>query len=373
MKKVCVWFGIFSILLAFLILATCGGGSGGAPAPQAKQATYLQAVTAESVYVMAESDNTNPLTVEYGLTNSYGNSATTESTIPTTGGTYIHRIPLTGLTPETTYYYRRGSHSASFKTAVNSGTPFRFAWLADCRTGTAIHDSIASRILAAAPLFSLYGGDLCDDGASYSIYKEQFFRPNQLALAGSVPFFNTTGNHELWSTNTQAFMQAPASTSGNQGYYSFDYGDLHVVVMNYMDPGGYAAGSPQYNFIASDLAATTKPWKIVVCHSPAYVKGGHGEDANMIALTSNVFEPNDVNLVIAGHDHFYQRNLVNGIYHLIIGSAGADLSDPGPVGGYVQVSDKTYCWAIFDLTSTTLEIHVYDETGAAVDSLMLSK
>ena len=256
---------------------------------------------------------------------------------------------------------------------MNSGASFRFAWMADCRTGTDIHDKIAALILAAAPRFSLYGGDLCDDGSSYDLYKEQFLRPKQVALAAHVPFFNATGNHEKWETNTKAFMQAPASASDSQGYYSFDYGDLHVVVMNFMDAGGYAAGSPQYDFIASDLAATTKTWKIVACHSPAYASGGHGEDAAMIALTTNVLEPSGVDLVVAGHDHFYQRNFMHNIYHFIIGSAGAPLVNPGPVGGYTQVSLKTYCWALFDLTPTALQIHVYNENGTEMDSLSLSK
>jgi len=108
------------------------------------------------------------------------------------------------------------------------------------------------------------------------------------------------------------------------------------VVMNYMDPDGYSINSPQYNFIAADLAATTKPWKIVTTHAPAYASGGHGEDEDMIAMTNDIFEPNGVNLVIAGHNHFYQRNYVNGIHHLIIGSAGAPLVEPGPVEGCLQ-------------------------------------
>lgn len=334
---------------------------------------YLQAVSADSVYVMAESQNTDPLTVHYGLTDSYGSSASTVSTMTTTDGTFIHRIPLTGLAQDTIYYYRLDFQRAGFRTAPSSGTPFRFAWMADFQSNSDIHDAIALLVQAAYPRFSLYGGDLCDDGTSYSNYKEKFFRPNQQALASRVPFFNATGNHEKWEINTKAFTQAPQSASVNQGYYSFDYGDLHVVVMNYMDPDGYAQGSPQYNFIAADLAATAKPWKIVTCHSPAYVAGSHGENEDMIALTKNVFEPNGVDLVLSGHNHFYQRNYVNGIYHLVISSVGGDLRDPGPVGGYTQVSLKTHSWATFDLGPTTLQIHVFDEKGTEIDAMILSK
>ena len=368
MKTVTLRLTFFLIPAVVLALATCAHNGSGKP-----EAVYLQAVKADSICVMAESSSFIPLNVLYGQTSEYGASAKTAGAALTTGGTFIHRIPLTGLTPDTTYHYRLGSHSASFRTAASVGASFRFAVMGDARTGTAIHDAIAGLILAAEPRFSLYGGDLCDNGSSYASYKEQFFRPAQLTLAAAVPFFNATGNHEGWGTNTRAFLEAPASASGNQGYYSFDYGDLHVVVMNYLDPEGYTAGSPQYDFIASDLAATDKKWKIVICHVPAYSNGGHGEDSGMIDNTRSIFEPAGVDLVIAAHNHFYQRNFVNGIYHLVIGSSGAPLYDPGPVGGYTQVSLKSYCFAIFDLTPTTLQMRVYNETGGEIDALTLSK
>lgn len=357
------------LILAFaLAMASCAHNGSDTP-----EATYLQAVKADSIFVMAESSSFIPLNVLYGQTSEYGGSAKTADVALTTGGTYIHRIPLTGLTPDTRYYYRLGSKSASFRTAAAGGTSFRFAVMGDTRTGAAIHDAIAGLILAAEPRFSIYGGDLCDNGSSYASYKGQFFRPAQLTLAASVPFFNATGNHEKWGVNTRAFLEAPASPSGNQGYYSFDYGDLHVVVMNYLDPEGYAKGSPQYDFIAADLAATDKTWKIVVCHVPAYSNGGHGGDQAMIDNTRSIFEPAGVDLVIAAHNHFYQRNFVNGIYHLVIGSAGAPLYDPGPAGGYSQVSLKSYCFAIFDLTPATLQMRVYNEAGGEIDALTISK
>jgi hypothetical protein len=371
MKNIQILLGVFVILLLSLILNSCSGSQGSVS--QTSRTIYLQAVTSNSVYVMAESQETVPLRVDYKPAGSQGNSAFTTSTRATTGGTYIHRILLTGLKPDTTYCYRLGSHRASFKTAANHGEAFRFAWMGDTNQGTTVHDAIAQLILDAAPRFSLYGGDLCHNGDSYSNYKEEFFRPNQLKLAARVPFFSTTGNHEKWKTNTKAFMLPPASIYGYLGYYSFDYGDLHVVVMNHMDPEGCKIGSPQYNFIAGDLKATTKPWKIVINHTPAYAAGGHGEDADMIALTKNVFEPNGVDLVLSGHDHFYQRNYVNGIYHLIIGSSGSPLYNPGPVGGYTQVSLKSYCWATFDVKPSSLQIHVYNEKGTQIDSLKLSK
>lgn len=126
-KRFQILSGIFFILLLSLILSTCGSRRGSVS--QISPTIYLQAVTSNSVYVMAESPSTVPLRVDYKPASIYGNSSLTESTMPTTGGTYIHRIPLTGLKPDTTYYYRLGSHRAHFKTAAYSGTNFRFAFM----------------------------------------------------------------------------------------------------------------------------------------------------------------------------------------------------------------------------------------------------
>ena len=293
---------------------------------------YLQAVTPTSLYVLVECDNTNPVTVEYGPTTSYGRKAVTESTEATTATpvTYVHNVKLAGLQPNTYYHYRvtqgeTATADYSFMTAAEPGTSYRCAWMADCRTNTAPHDEIAKRLAEAKPRFMLYGGDMCAT-SSYESFKNEFFRPNELALIANVPFFLSVGNHETWNTNTKAFTQAPDSASGTHDYYSFDYGDVHFLCLN--NQINITAGSPQYNFAAADLAATKKQWKIVFAHNPAYCAGGHGEDPNMVGMTTKIFEPNGVNLVLGGHSHFYQHNFVNNIHHLVIGTAGAPFVEP---------------------------------------------
>ncbi|HEY3322767.1 MAG TPA: metallophosphoesterase [Planctomycetota bacterium] len=333
---------------------------------------YLQAATASSIYVMVESDSEAPVSVDFGETTSYGQRASTESLGLTASGTYVHRVKLAGLKAGSAYYYRASqgdavSAGASFRTLVDRGQPFRFAWMADCRTGTDVHDGISARILSAQPLFSLYGGDLCSDGTRESFMAE-FFRPNELALDASVPFFNSPGNHEGWGTNTRAFQQAPDSASGTQDFYSFDCGDLHVLVLNAMTDAW--AGSPQYKFAQADLSASAKPWKIVTFHTPAYCSGGHGEDPAFKAMTTDIFEPTGVTLVLAGHSHFYQHNLVNGIHHLVVGSAGAPLYDPIPAP-YTVTQSKSYCYAVADVSVEALRLSVYNDQGVLLDKLNL--
>ena len=334
---------------------------------------YLQAVTTTGICVLVESSVQDTVTVDYGP-DGYTNSARTESIEPTDQQTFVHNVKLAGLEPNALYHYRarQGRDTtvdADFRTSVLPGTPFRFAWMADSRSGNAVHDSIALRIKSAAPAFSLYGGDISVD-SSYSRYKEQFFRPAEMSLICRVPFFNAPGNHEKWGTNTQAFTQAPSSASGVQDYYSFDYGDMHLVVVNNEVP--YGPGSPQYDFVENDLKSTERIWKIVIAHRHPYCAGGHGEDSLMKAMATKIFEPNNVDVVLSGHSHFFQHNLVNGVHCLILGTAGAPLYDPGSAS-YTVKSAKEYNFGIGDVTPTSFHLMVYNERGAILDSLVLQK
>jgi hypothetical protein len=337
---------------------------------------YLQAVTTNSIYVMVECSTTDTVTVSYGTSLSFGEIAKTKliSTTTSTTPTYVHKIQLTGLQSNTLYYYMasQGSSASSaftFTTAVGQGTPFRMAWMADCRTGTGIHDQISSLIATYDPRFSCYGGDYCAT-SSYSSWKSEFFRNNELNLISHVPFFPAIGNHESWGTNSKAFTRSPDSPSNTQDYYSFDYGDVHFLCIN--NQVAYSTGSAQYNFAQSDLASSTKPWKIVFFHNPAYCSGGHGEDAGMKVMSQNIFVPQDVDLVLTGHSHFYQHNYVDGIHHMVIGDAGAPPTTPA-YAPYTILSVQDYEFAIIDVTGTSLALRVYNNNNQRIDSIKLVK
>jgi hypothetical protein len=336
---------------------------------------YLQALTPTSVYVLVECDTPGAITVEYGTTADCGLSAKTESVALTTASpvTYVHRIPLRDLRPETDYYYTAGEGSAfselsRFRTGALPGTSFRFVWVADDRGGPDIFDSVVVHAAASHPLIALYGGDLCLR-PGYDDWKKDFFRPPQVDFGGSVPWVNTPGNHEQWTTNTQAFTHGPAG-SVSQEFFSFDCGDMHVLVLNSEIPLG--AASPQYAFADADLHGTDRRWKLVMLHKPAYCAGGHGEDSSVIAMTAGIFEKTGVDLVLSGHSHFYQHNLVNGIHHMVIGSAGAPLYDTAHAW-YTLRSLKEYNWAVADVTPASLSLYVFNEHGMPLDELELKK
>lgn len=361
------------------------------PAAQATvvRGPMLQGATTTNIYVLVEcTTNANsPMTVNFGTTTAYGSSASTLSAVVSSASptTYVHRIKLTGLQPNTLYHYQLAGQSApatdySFRTLVNPGTPFRFAWTADYRDSSeaGVHGQISGRILNShnspmPPLFDLTGGDYSVTN-TYAKWTNQWIVPSELALEAALPAYLNPGNHDLWRSGTcmRTFAQAPDST-GTNGYYSFDCGDVHVIAIN--NYTNYVSGTPQWNWAAADVTNSLKAWKIAMFHEPAYTyaSGGHGSNTNMQDMTTAVFEPGGVKVVFAGHNHFYQHNLVNGIRHLTVGAAGAPLYAVSSNAAYTVKTVSDNCYLIGDVTPTNLHLVVYNNVGTVLDTIDLIK
>jgi len=340
---------------------------------------WVAGVTETSVYVCVEADSAGPnAVVDYGTTDLYGLQAVTESTQATSSGRYVHNVKLTGLLPNTQYHYRLTQGSivsadAAFWTAPPAGTAVRWGFAADTQTRPTVHDAIIGLIDTYDPRMMVYGGDLVSHYDQYSWWETDWFIPNQSALNATTPWVAAPGNHDGWPAWTKAFTQSPEGDGVNgDGYFSFDYGDAHIVIVNNYVPDG--PGSAQWNWVAADLAATTKTWKIVAFHEPAYVTWQYGEggNADMKAMTTQIFEPNGVDMVLNGHYHFYQHNLVNGIHHMVVSSCGGTI-EPGVNGPYSLYTEQTYTFGIFDMTYYSLTLSAYRDNNTLIESFTLTK
>ncbi len=333
----------------------------------------MQAVTNNSIVVMAETDSPKDVIVHYKIKGSeqIQQEKTTFYRIAEDRriSTYVHRIKLTNLEAGEYYSYRvvdgkDTSQWFTFRTAVPEGVSFRVAIMGDSRSNPEVHSRKSVKMKTHNPDFSIYTGDLCFSG-KYSEWKKEFFTPEEQNLIAEVPFFNALGNHEAGTDLTKVFLQAPESASGDEYYYSFDYGDAHFLILN--TEGNIDENSPQFKFAMEDLKSTNKRWKIVVFHKPAYSFGGHKPNSKMQVFTKNIFEPNGVIFVFCGHNHFYQRCEVNGIQHFTIAGGGAPLYTPEE-NEYVMRSVKDYNYAIMEVSPTRLEIKAYDLRGKVIDS-----
>ncbi|MFP4528695.1 MAG: metallophosphoesterase [Candidatus Kapaibacterium sp.] len=339
---------------------------------------YIQAVDMTSAVIMVESESTAPIFVQYRFAGDefwvIAQTTSTRIAEQKRGESYVHRIKLVALDTNAKYQYRAiykkdTTEIFEFYTAARPGESFRFLAMGDSRSFPKIHNVIAGEALKRQPRMSVYTGDLCMNH-QYSSWKDEFFVENQLRLAASAPFYNAIGNHEDWRQNTRAFLEAPKSESGEEYFYSFDYGDVHFLILS--TEHGVTPGSKQWRFAQTDLGNTDRKWKVVVFHIPAYCFGGHDGNKRMQRMTTEIFEPAGVDLIFNGHSHFYQRNFTGGIHHVIVAGAGAPLYTPKK-GDITVKTAKEYNYAIVDASPNKLEMNVYDMYGNVLDSLTLEK
>ncbi len=317
---------------------------------------YLQSVTPNSIIVVWETDAPGNSAVEYGLTNAYGLEATDATS------TTHHAVTIEGLSPYTTYHYRVQTNGnvlnddSTFKTAADQtqGT-FSFAVYGDNRSDHAAHQSVVNRALTLAPDFVLDTGDLVADGTVAEQWDTFFDIERELLKI--APFFSSLGNHERNSAHYFNLFHLP----NNERYYSFDYGNAHIVALEVDGYQSYSAGSAQYNWLANDLASTSQPWKLVFFHFPPYSSGSHGDDPTAQRDLVPLFEQYGVQIVFNGHDHDYERSLVNGVNYIVAGGGGAPLYSV--TGGPYTV----YAESTLHVVSVSINEHTLTSVGVRPD------
>jgi hypothetical protein len=151
------------------------------------------------------------------------------------------------------------------------------------------------------------------------------------------------GNHEgTLATSGAGYCSyfgsaAHCNAGGRQGgaaYYSFDVGAWHVVVVNSncIAAGGCDINSPQYQWLADDLQAKSKPCTMAVWHHPRWSSGHDGSNTFMHPIWQ-LFHASGGDLVLAGHSHDYERfapldgdgaiNATTGMRSFVVGTGGA--------------------------------------------------
>jgi len=147
------------------------------------------------------------------------------------------------------------------------------------------------------------------------------------------------GNHDYFfegASDYFAYFGAAAGTPG-QGWYSYDLGGWHIVVLNSEcdQVGGCQDGSPQETWLKADLAAHPALCSLAIWHRPRFSSGFHGSNPVTQDLWKDLYAAG-AELVISGHDHDYERfapmdangnpDPAQGIMQFVVGTGGV----PGP-------------------------------------------
>ncbi len=138
----------------------------------------------------------------------------------------------------------------------------------------------------------------------------------------SARFFPSLGNHDYYTRNGEAYRDY-FTLPGNGRYYEFVRGDVHLFALNSdeAEPDGVSATSKQAQWLRAALAASTARWKVVYLHHAPYSSGYHGNTAVM----QWPFREWGASVVLAGHDHDYERLLVDGLPYVVNGLGGRSI------------------------------------------------
>lgn len=227
-------------------------------------------------------------------------------------------------------------------TSIASHSPgaIRFAVIGDYGSGNADARNVATLVKSWKPDFIVTAGDNnYPSGSDSTIDKHigqfyaEFIHPYQGAYGPQTPvsdranrFFPALGNHDWESIECNAGGRCFGpyfdyfTLPGNERYYDIVAGPLHLFILDsdVAEPDGNGSDSAQALWLRDRLAASTASWKIAVLHHAPYSSFRHGSAEQL----QWPFQEWGIDVVIAGHDHAYERLHIDGVIYLVNGLGG---------------------------------------------------
>jgi tartrate-resistant acid phosphatase type 5 len=183
-------------------------------------------------------------------------------------------------------------------------------------------------------------------------------------------FFPSLGNHDYYTRNGEAYRDY-FTLPGNGRYYELVRGDVHLFAVNSDDaePDGISVTSAQAHWLQAALAASTSRWKVVYLHHAPYSSGLHGSTATL----QWPFRAWGASVVLAGHDHNYERLMADNLLYIVNGLGGRSLY-PTVRPRLVQSQkyfNSDYGALLLEATPDSLTMKFFTRQQVLVDSYVL--
>ena len=297
----------------------------------------------------------------------------------TRGRSVQWRAELTQLQPDTRYCYELSSggvvlRRGSFRTAppAGAGRPVHFVALGDSGEGSSDQQAVYQQLLKFPFDLVLHTGDIAYSSGTREQF-EAFFFDMYADMLERFPVFPASGNHEYETEDAAPYREAFAlpengGPAGLERWYSYDWGDVHFVVLD-----TERIGAEQAAWLDADLAANQRRWTIVYLHRPPFSSGDHGSDPNVQSWFVPLFVKHRVPLVLAGHDHHYERtNIIDGVTYVVTGGGGRGTRGVGS-STFTAFSEQVCNFVYVTVNGDVLTLHAIDGTGQEFDSLRLNR
>lgn len=314
------------------------------------------------------------------------------NTVTETGNNQIHAITISGLQANTQYFYK--AVSGTFQSSVEhfytakkeSQRQFDFLAYGDCGFNNTVQNTIGSLMAGQTVDMGVVAGDI--DQNVGNDYDARFFQRYKDMLKHTC-HFTAIGNHDVITnaTNyTDAFHLPHNNPAASEKYYSFTWGNAKFITID--GNGSYTQGTAQYTWLENELKCNDREWTFVYFHQPPWSNGWDASysipftpfyhyQGNTDMRTSIVplFEQYDVDFVINGHTHNYERGIYNGVRYFITGGAGGATPDTHQSSNApnIQLEMNINNYMKWSVKGDTVSYYTYDLSGNKVDSQRITK
>jgi hypothetical protein len=256
----------------------------------------------------------------------------------------------------------------------------RFAVIGDFGYAGANERSVAALVRSQSPEFVITTGDNnYPHGAAATIdanigqYYASFICPYVGRYgqgATSNRFFPSLGNHD-WHTPSLPYLSY-FELPGNERYYDVVWGNVHLFALDSdsREPDGITADSVQARWLERRLAASKARWQVVFFHHPPYSSGSHGSSVELRWPYARW----GADLVLAGHDHHYERVELAGVTYIVNGLGGRSIYPiETPIAGSVVRYAGGYGAQFIEATPKRLVSRFYDLASKLIDERVLGE
>ena len=254
--------------------------------------------------------------------------------------------------------------------AITDEPAARIAIAGDTGTRTAAEDATAKRMELEAErqgnpydALLLLGDIVYQDGDS-ALTRESVTEPfaGVLQDAELIPVL---GNHDIQSDEQDEIFDELGRDSA---WYAEQVGPLRVIVLD----SNQVDNDRQTDWLRGVLAEDQAPgtWTVVAMHHAPYSAGKHGSDEDIQEAWVPLFVQADVPLVLAGHDHDYQRSFPQQGVTYVVSGAGAKLRPTGRED-FTAVSTSTLHYVDLLVYEDRLEGRAIDQQGQLIDKFTI--
>jgi Icc-related predicted phosphoesterase len=259
------------------------------------------------------------------------------------------------------------SERGSFRVGTGPGEDrFRFVAFGDTRTGHSVHRAVIEAVSREQVDFVVHTGDMVERGGKQDQWN--LFFQIERPLLRKAPILPAIGNHDASGRFYYERYFLLDLWTGGRRYFATDWGNLRLVAID----GGVECrkGCEQYSFFREALAKGAEAGKLMVVflHYPPYSSGNHGSHLGVREPIAELAREYGVELVIAGHDHNYERTVeIDGTTYVVSGSAGAPIRPvkPQPFTAHARTEPH---YVLIDVDREQMGLRAINLRGETFDS-----